>query len=93
MIYCEEIDLPSYARVTVNRLSEPVDPDYRIWNVLRVELPRSVRIDADWDRNDCGYWVTAWQADNGTVAELARRWAEDAEALVKIVEALSRKVN
>jgi hypothetical protein len=90
MIQCEELDLPSYARVTLNRLDERIDPLLRESLVLRAELPHGIRVDATWDWDSGGYWITAWEPENGVIVELARRWADNTESLVTTVETLSR---
>jgi hypothetical protein len=93
MVQCaEELDLPSYARVTFNHLHEPLDPRLRISIVLRVELPHAIRIDATWDWDSGGYWITAWQAQNGVIEELVVRWSDDKEVLFRAVETLSRQL-
>lgn len=93
MILSKDLDLPSYARVTLNHLDEALDPQLRVKVVLRVELPHGTRIDATWDWDSNGYWITAWRAQNGDVEELAVRWSHDTEAVLKAVELLSRQIN
>jgi hypothetical protein len=93
MPQCEVLDLPSYARITVDHLDEPLDPQLRVKHVLRVELPHSIRIDVNWDWESGGYWVSAWHPMNGDIEELALRWSHDTEALARAVETLARQVS
>lgn len=84
-----EFSLPPYARIAVNRLEEPIDPMLRLSLVFRVELLDGVRIDATWDWNSSGYWVSVWRSESGQTQELALRWQQDRQSLVKAVESLS----
>jgi hypothetical protein len=94
-VRCDEqklnLDLPSYARITLNALDKPIDPLLRIAQVLRIELPHGIRIDCTWDWNAAGYWISAWTFQNGAIQELVLRWSPDKQSLVRAVELLSRQ--
>ena len=92
MLQCERLDLPSYAHITLNELDEPLDPYLRVKTILRVELPHAIRIDAAWDQTSQGYWITAWRPCNGDIEELVLRWANNKEAVLKVLGLLSRQL-
>jgi hypothetical protein len=91
MVQCDiRLELPPYARTTLNKLDYPIDPLLTRIHVLTVELPGGIRIDCTWDRDDGGYSVAAWHCPSGEPIEIVRRLFPNRESVAQAVADLAR---